>query len=38
MNAWASFVKQYYEKVKQTKPAYKFSQALKDASKIYKKK
>jgi len=37
MNKWAAFVKAYYEKIKKGNPNYKFSQALKDASKIYKK-
>ena len=37
-NAWTSFVKAYYDKMKTSKPTYKFSQALKDAAKVYKKK
>ena len=37
MNKWCSFVKAYYEKMKKENPNYTYSQALKDASKIYKK-
>ena len=35
-NVWANFVKQFYETKKKSNPSYKFSQALKDASKVYK--
>jgi hypothetical protein len=35
---WITFLKSYYEKKKKSNPNYKFSQAMKDASKEYKKK
>ena len=37
MNAWTKFVKDYYDKMRKKNPNYKFSQALKDGAKEYKK-
>ncbi len=36
-SAWTKFVTKYYHDKKKEKPEYKFSQALKDAAKVYKK-
>ena len=38
MSAWISHVKAHYAKMKKKNPSYKYSQALKDAAKTYKKK
>jgi len=37
VSAWIIFATDYYQNKKKTNPKYKFSQALKDASKVYKK-
>ena len=37
-SAWTKFVTKYYHDKKKENPEYKFSQALKDAAKVYKKK
>ena len=36
-SAWTKFVTKYYHDEKKKNPEYKFSQALKDAAKVYKK-
>ena len=36
-SAWTKFVTKYYHDEKKKNPDYKFSQALKDAAKVYKK-
>ena len=36
MSAWTDFVKQFYETKKKSNPKFTFSQALKEASKVYK--
>jgi hypothetical protein len=36
-NKWTAYVKAYYDRMKKGNPNYKFSQALKDAAKEYKK-
>ena len=36
-SAWTKFVTKYYHDKKKSNPEYKFSQALKDAAKEYKK-
>ena len=38
MSQWTSHVKSVYNKHKAKNPNYKFSQAMKDAKKTYKKK
>ena len=37
-SAWITHVKAHYAKMKRKNSSYKFSQALKDAAKTYKKK
>lgn len=37
MSSWTAFVTKHYRKVKETNPSYKFSDALKDAAKLYNK-
>jgi hypothetical protein len=37
-SAWISHVKAFYQKKKKKNPAYKYSQAMKDARSTYKKK
>ena len=36
-SAWTKFVTKFYHDKKKENPEYKFSQALKDAAKVYKK-
>jgi hypothetical protein len=36
-SAWTKFVTKFYHDEKKKNPEYKFSQALKDAAKVYKK-
>jgi hypothetical protein len=37
MSKWTTFLTTFYNQKKKTTPSYKFSQAMKDAAKIYKK-
>jgi hypothetical protein len=38
MSKWTDFATAFYHQKKKTIPSYKFSQALKEAAKAYKKK